>query len=179
VAVAGRLLVVNVAELLRRPGSRKDVSVRPVVGGLQVADAVVPEGTEVDVDVELESLSDGIVVTGRVAADWQAQCRRCLGPVTGRADVAVRELYQSPPLRDEDAFEMRGEQVDLEPLVREAIVLELPLAPVCQPECRGLCPVCGANRNETDCGHDTRPSDPRWAALEDLRERLDLDDAGG
>ena len=172
-ADAERLLLVNVAELLRRPASRKEVHVRAHLEGLRVGDAEVVPGSEIDVDVELESLTDGIVVTGRVVAEWEAPCRRCLAPVGGRADVAVRELYQPPPRTDEDAFELHGEQLDLEPLVREAVVLELPLAPLCRDDCRGLCTICGADLNETDCGHDQRPVDPRWAALEGLAERLE------
>ncbi len=168
-----RLLLVNVAELLRRPASRKHVHVLPRAEGLRVVDAQVPDGSLIDVDVELESLSDAVVVTGHVQADWEAPCRRCLGPARGHVDAAVRECYQAPPVTDEDAFELDGEQLDLEPLVREAVLLELPLAPLCRADCRGLCPQCGANRNEVDCGHDEVPADPRWAVLDDLRGRLD------
>jgi uncharacterized protein len=164
--------LINVVELLRHPMSRRSVRVEVPSEGLRVLESNVAEGTPISVDVELESLTDGIVVTGRVATQWVGDCRRCLGPVTGTMDVVVRELYQPRPDND-DAFAIDGDFLDLEPLVREAVLLELPLAPLCRPDCAGLCPECGADRNETDCGHTEVSGDPRWAALEELRERLD------
>jgi uncharacterized protein len=165
-------LLVNVTELLRRPASRKAVKVRVPSEGFTVVDSRVPEGAPIDVDLQLESLTDGIVVTGRVTAPWEAPCRRCLGPVHGLLDVEVHELYQAHP-ESEDAFALDGELLDLEPLVREAVLLDLPLAPLCRPDCAGLCPECGADRNLTDCGHRPARGDPRWGALDVLRDRLD------
>ena len=165
-------LLVNVAELLRHSGTRRAVRLQVPSEGLQVVDTTVPGGVPIDVDVDLESLNDGVVVTGHISAPWQAVCRRCLGPVEGLVDVAVRELYQARP-ESEDAFAIDGEVLDLEPLVREAVLLDLPLAPLCRPDCAGLCPECGADRNAGDCGHRPADTDARWAALDDLRERLD------
>jgi uncharacterized protein len=169
---AAHALVVNVTELLRRPASRKEVHVQVPSEGFTVVDSTVPAGAPVDVDLELESLSDGIVVTGHVRAPWEAACRRCLGPAGGTLDVEVQELYQVHPESDE-AFALDGDLLDLEPVVREALLLELPLAPLCRADCAGLCPECGADRNVTDCGHRPAASDARWAALDDLRDRLD------
>ena len=165
-------LLVNVAELLRHPASRQEVHVEVPSDGLTVVDSAVPAGAPIDVDVTLESLSDGVVVSGRVSAPWEGACRRCLGPAGGMLDVLVRELYQPTPETD-DAFPIEGDQLDLEPLVREALLLELPLAPLCRPDCAGLCPECGADRNEVDCGHRLDAHDPRWDALDQLRGRLD------
>ena len=165
-------LLINVADLLRRPASRKSVRLTVPSEGFTVVDSTVPAGAPIDVDLELESLTDGIVVTGQVSAPWEAVCRRCLGPAHGRLDVTVRELYQPDPQSDE-AFTIDGEVLDLEPLVREAVLLELPLAPLCRPDCAGLCPECGVDRNEVDCGHQPDLSDARWGALDDLRDRLD------
>jgi uncharacterized protein len=167
-----RPLLVNVADLLRHPASRQEVRAQLPSDGLTVLDSAVPAGAPVDVDVELESLTDGIVVTGRVSAPWEGCCRRCLGPAGGTLDVRVRELYQPKPGSD-DAFPLDGDQLDLEPLVREALLLELPLAPLCRPDCAGLCPECGADRNEHDCGHHAEVHDPRWDVLDELRGRLD------
>ncbi len=167
-----RGLVVNVAELLRRPGTQKHVELVAEAPELRVVDAEVPPGETIDVDVLMESLSDGIVVSGRLTTRWSAVCRRCLAPIGQPLVAEVRELYQHHATSD-DAFEFRGEQLDLAPMVHEAVMLELPLAPLCRPDCAGLCPVCGADRNEGDCGHDQRSTDSRWAALDELRERLD------
>jgi len=166
-----RPLLVNVAELLRHPASRQEVRVQVPSEGLTVLDSVVPAGAPIDVDVTLESLTDGIVATGRVSAPWEGACRRCLGAAGGGLDILVRELYRPKP--DDDAFPIQGDFLDLEPLVREALLLELPLAPLCRPDCAGLCPECGVDRNEIDCGHQLEVHDARWDALDELRGRLD------
>jgi uncharacterized protein len=140
---------------------------------VSVADARLEAGTPVRVDVELESLSDGIVVTGTLGSTWQGECRRCLGPAGGPLEVDVRELYRRRPGPDDDAYAFDGEVLDLRPLVQEALALDLPLAPLCRPDCAGLCPECGANRNDGDCGHRPDTRDPRWAALDALRAQLD------
>lgn len=168
-----RLLTVNVAELLARPGRRRRLQRRAPVAevapeGLAVLDAVITPAAEARVDVELESLTDGLVATGRVEAPWTAHCRRCLVAVSGVASSEVRELFRGNAGPDDDAFPLAGEQVDLAPMVREALLLELPLAPLCRADCAGLCTECGADRNQGDCGCATPVSDPRWAALDAL-----------
>lgn len=168
-------LVVPVAELCRHPASRRRVTTHTSVAeGSHVGDARLEAGSPVSVDVELESLSDGIVVTGSLRGEWQGECRRCLGPASGELLVDVRELYRRNPAPDDDAYAFDGEVLDLRPLVQEALTLDLPLAPLCRPDCAGLCPECGANRNESDCGHRPDTRDPRWAALDALRSELDL-----
>jgi uncharacterized protein len=168
-------LVVQVAELCRHPASRRRVRTDTAVAEtVQVGDARLEAGTPVQVDVELESLSDGIMVTGSLHSSWVGECRRCLGTATGPLDVDVRELYRRHPGPDDDAYEFDGEVLDLRPLVQEALALDLPLAPVCRADCQGLCPTCGANRNEADCGHRPETGDPRWSALDDIRAQLGL-----
>ena len=164
-------LVVPVTELLRAPASRRAVQAEVPAAGLTMADSHVPDGAPITVDVVLESLSDGITVVGRVTAPWEAECRRCLGPARGLIDAEIDELYQQVPTSDE-AFTFDGELLDLGQMVRETLLVELPRTPVCRPDCAGLCAVCGADRNVTDCGHDAAPTDHRWSALEDLRLEL-------
>lgn len=159
--------VLNVLELMRRPGSRKSVQLTAPVDELVIGDVTLPAGTECTVDLVLESLPDGITAAGTVSAPWQADCRRCLGDASGVASVHVKELYQKTPTSD-DIYEFDGEQLDLEPMVREAIVFELPIAPLCRPTCAGLCAECGTNLNDEDCGHRSVPTDPRWAGLSGL-----------
>lgn len=165
--------VVNVLELMRRPGTRKPVQLTAPVGELVIGDVTLPEGTEVTLDLVLESLSDGVTVSGHISAPWKAECRRCLGDASGRAEVDVMELFQKTPTT-EDIYEFDGEQLDLEPLAREAVVFELPIAPLCKVDCAGLCPVCGGNSNDIDCGHDSVPTDARWAGLDALKSQIDI-----
>jgi uncharacterized protein len=125
----------------------------------------------VEVDVILEVAVGGIAVTGEVRGPWWGECRRCLRRVEGTVAADVRELYR-PAGSDEDEEEtylLGLDHLDLRPLARDAILLELPLAPLCRPDCAGLCPVCGTDRNEALCDCDTAPRDVRWAALDVLR----------
>ena len=165
---AAGALRVNVAELLRRPGTRRDVRAGVHLADLSVIDSRVPAEADVDVDLVLESLPDGVVATGAVEAPWEGVCRRCLRPVQGLVRTPVREVFEAQPV-SEDVFPLTGDRVDLEPLVREAVLLELPLAPLCREDCAGLCPTCGADRNEADCGHVGEAADQRWSALGELR----------
>lgn len=173
--MSARPLLINVAELLRRPGSSRPVDLVVPADGVRIIDAEVPDGAEVTVALTLEALSDGIVVSGHVRAPWTGTCRRCLGPAAGFLDAEVLEVYQVPPVTSDDAFELLGDQVDLAPLVREVLAADLPLAPVCRSGCAGLCPECGANRNDGDCGHHTVPADARWSALDGLRAQLEAE----
>ena len=104
---------------------------------------------------------------GAVRVSWEGECRRCTGRATGELEAEVRELFEedSDP---ETTYPLRGDQLDLERLARDAVLLELPAAPLCREDCRGLCPSCGADWNEGPCGCEPAP-DPRWAALDALR----------
>lgn len=142
-----------------------------------VAGTSVPAGAEVAVDAALEAAQPGVLVTGVVEAPWVAECRRCLAPARGRVRMQVRELFQ-PGGDPETTYPLVGDQLDLEPLARDAVVLELPLAPLCRADCRGLCPTCGADRNLEGCGCEEVQRDPRWAALDALREQPGPGEAG-
>ena len=112
---------------------------------------------------------------GTVSARYRDTCRRCLAEVRDTVTVEIGELYQRE-ITDPDAYPLEGEQLLLAPLVREHLLLALPDAPLCRADCPGLCPVCGADKSnptEADCGCVVGASDPRWAALDALRERLD------
>ena len=126
-------LVLNVAELTRRPATRKAYELVVPAEGLALGGptgdgARVEDGTPVVVDVVVESLSDGLTVNGEVRTGWQGTCRRCLGPASGELVAEVSELYQVHPT-SEDAFTFDGEQLDLGPMVRELVLMELPSAP--------------------------------------------------
>ena len=164
-------LLINAAELLRRPGTEKHIALQSTVGELGIHDPRFDSEAPVNIALRLESLSDGIVVDGELRAPWSDSCRRCLAPATGEAVSAVHELYQQTAT-DPDAFPIEGEQIDLEPMVRENVLLDAPLAALCRPDCAGLCPVCGIDRNVATCDCSITSLDPRWDALSQLKANL-------
>jgi len=162
--------IVPVGPLLRVPGSRRDERVRAPLPRAAGSASEVAEGEDVAADLVLESLRGGaLVAAGTVDAQWAGECVRCLGLARGRLHVEVRELFD-PDSDNEETYPLGGDQVDLEPLVRDAVLLELPLAPLCADDCQGLCPVCGVNRNQTSCTCAAEARDPRWSALDELKD---------
>lgn len=167
-------LLVNAVEILRRPGTERDLATEVPLVELDVHDPErFADDAVVDVRLHLESLSDGVVVDGIIRVAWHGTCRRCLEPTGGVLESEVHDLYQRV-LTDPDAFEIEGDQLDLRPVVREIVLLDAPSTPVCRPDCPGLCPSCGSRLAETSCDCSAPPADPRWGALEGLH----LDDPG-
>jgi len=189
-------LVVNVARLRRSPGSElHQVRTAPVeaiapLGAEGSTDpqrsgqidqgidrsrveSNVPPGSQVSCDVVLRSFEGGLMAVGTVRAQWRGLCRRCTAPTGGELHVAVRERFAPPVARrglpeDDEAYPIFGDMLDLGPMVHDAVVLELPVAPLCRPDCRGLCPWCGIDRNVASC-ECVAPRDQRWANLDVLR----------
>ena len=134
----------------------------------------VPEGATIDLDVRLESVSEGVYVSGTVSAPLQGECVRCLAELTDELTVELGELFAYPDsltdetTDDDELPRVVDEQVDVEQTVRDAVVLALPLAPLCTDDCPGLCPDCGERRADLEPDHGHETLDPRWAAL---RER--------
>ncbi len=166
-----RPFLVQVADLRRQVGSTRHERREGPIPDLGAVSVMVPEGALVVADLTLASYPGGISVTGSVAAPWEGECRRCGGPVRGAVEARVRERYApvDGPGLDEEAYPLTGDELDLEPLARDAVILELPLAPLCSEACLGLCPTCGANRNTEPCAC-APATDPRWSALDALRE---------
>ena len=162
--------VVNVAGLRRSPGTRRRERRQGPLAELEGSASRVPDAAEVVVDVGLESVPGGVIARGAVAAPWRGACRRCLEEVSGQVATEVLELFEEDH-DPEQTYPLRGDQLDLEPLARDAVLLELPLAPLCHEGCKGLCPSCGANLNQGSCACRPEPEDPRWAALDALRDR--------
>lgn len=167
-------LLVAVTGIRQHPGARRREQRQAALGPLGVTASRLAPGGEVSVDVTLEVVDGGIVAAGTVRAPWRGECRRCLRPVDGELAVDVRELYRprrpgEGPDEDEETYPLGHELLDLRPLARDAVVLGLPLAPLCRPDCAGLCPGCGADLNYGACGCPKAPADPRWAALDVLR----------
>ncbi len=184
-------LVLDTRELGRRPGLERTVTVTaPAPADLGIEVLGVPEGSPVTFDLRLEAVVEGVLVTGQVSAELTGECVRCLDDISTRIDAELCELfvYDDPDRHadkpqdkhqqrhaeaeadpeDGETSRMHGDLLDLEPLLRDAVVLALPFQPVCTEDCPGLCVECGARlADDADHGHD-EAVDPRWAALQGL-----------
>jgi|tagenome__1003787_1003787.scaffolds.fasta_scaffold20310796_2 uncharacterized protein len=163
-------LTVHVRDLLRTPGARKHVDLRFTPAGLGTPVAMVDEGEQATLVADIDSVVDGLLLNGRIAAWVRLSCVRCLTEVDRTVEVEVTELFALDPADAEEPG-YAVVPVDLLPLdtmIRDALVLALPNAPVCRDDCAGLCPRCGADRNTADCGHGDAVADPRWLPLAGL-----------
>jgi len=157
---------VDVRDLLDNPGASREVHVSEAIEGLATELVSVPE--PVRVDLVLESVVEGILASGPVSGTMMFRCARCLEP-SGRAfRLQVAELFAPGAGEGDDEYPVSEEEIDLEPMVRDTVVLAMPFSPLCRIDCRGLCERCGGNRNlgECTCGPEL---DPRWAPLADLK----------
>ena len=169
------LFVFDLRELGRRPGSLREYRRRvPAPAGFGLDVIAVPEGAPLDLALKLESVTEGVLVTGTGSAPVSGQCGRCLDPVLDELDLDVCELFayahsatDETTERDE-VYRVDGELLDVEPVVRDAVVLALPWTPLCRPDCPGLCPDCGQRLADLPAGHAHEVIDPRWAALATL-----------
>jgi uncharacterized protein len=166
------LLVFDVRDVGRRAGAmqayRRSV---PAPAGLGSDLISVPKGAALAVDVRLESVTEGVLVTGTVTGTMHGECGRCLEPVTETLRVDLCELFayrdsatEQTSLEDE-VYRLDGDLLDIEPVVRDAVVLGVPWTPLCRPDCAGLCPTCGQRLDDLPAGHTHEVLDPRWAAL--------------
>lgn len=139
---------------------------------LTLSDAGVPDGAEVALEGEAESISNGVVLTGVVTTPWVGTCRRCLEPVSGVANIDIREIYESRPT-DGETWPLENDQIDIGPLLHDTALLAMPLAPLCGEDCLGPAPEAYPAAPEPDAADGSNESDepardPRWAALDDL-----------
>ena len=163
-------LIVPIVELTRRTGTRRPFVVRTHLHAPPVAGVAVPTDEPVTGVLVLESVLDGIVVTGALVAPWAGECRRCLDPIRGTVEIPVRELFEAVATPG-DTYPIDGDHIDLNPLVRDAVLLGMPLSPVCRADCPGpdpaRFPTVVARDPEVD--EDVPSGDPRWSALSELR----------
>ncbi len=159
-------LVVDLRELGRRAGSMLEVDrTVPAPADLGGGVAVVPSGSDVVLNLRLEAVVEGVLVSGTAAVTVAAECARCLDPIAWDQVVSLTELYLHEPGPADDGLPvLDGEYLNLEPVLRDAVVLALPLAPLCRVDCPGLCAECGA-RFADDPDHAHERTDPRWAGL--------------
>jgi uncharacterized protein len=160
-------LPVDVRDLIGHPGSVRRLTVREPVAGMSTAVAAVPEDRPVEASLLLESLVEGILVSGEVRGSEVLSCVRCLKPVETDVRLEVRELFAPGATADDDEYPVTDGSIDLEPMLRDAIVLAMPFAPLCRPDCQGLCERCGGDRNLDECRCEPE-ADARWAALAGL-----------
>ncbi|MCP2622426.1 DUF177 domain-containing protein [Mycolicibacterium smegmatis] len=185
-------LVLDVSRLGRRPGSmltHRETVPSPARIGLDLI--AIQQGAELDLDLRLESVSEGVLVTGTVSAHTEGECARCLTAISGDVEIDLTELYAYPDSTTDETSESdeiarvgasgRPDTVDLEQPIVDAVGMSLPFAPLCQPDCPGLCPDCGIPLATAEPGHGHEKIDPRWAKLAGMLQddSKDRDRAGG
>ena len=176
-------LVIGTQDLPRRPGSMSTYDLEVAApADLAIEVIGVPEGALMKIDLRLESVMEGILATADITAPLVGECVRCLNEVNDTLNLNFQELFAYPgvieidPEDEEGAeiYEVERDHIDLEPPVRDAIVLALPFQPYCRPDCRGLCPDCGINLNDAPAEHTHDHIDIRWASLVDaLKDDVD------
>ena len=162
------VLVFDIHEFGHRAGSVKEIVTEvPAPEGIGSDVIGVPTDSPIALDLTLEGVGDGVLATGTAGVQLRGECARCLTEIEASAEVDLQELFLFPGVDADDAEASRveSEMIDLEPLLRDAVVLDLPFIPLCDRECAGLCPLCGADLNaDPDHRHDDE-IDPRWAEL--------------
>ncbi|MCP2280708.1 uncharacterized protein SAMN04244553_5495 [Nocardia amikacinitolerans] len=164
--------VLDTRSLGRRPGTMREQQ-RTVTTAARIGlDLIhIPEGAEVELDLQLQAVSEGVLVTGTVTAPTAGECSRCLEPFTDEVRLHLTELFAYPDstteqtTEDDEVYRMDDDFIDLEPVIVDAIGLELPLQPLCTPDCAGLCPECGVRMAIAGSDHGHEILDPRWAGL--------------
>jgi uncharacterized protein len=163
---------VDLRELGRRAGTmRQWDKTLPALPGWGIDMIGVPAGAPVHLDVRLESVMEGVLVTGSVEVPVTGQCARCLEPVEDTLELDVQELYAyegsttEATSGEDEVRRIEGDLLDLAPLVRDTVVLTLPLSPTCTPDCAGLCVDCGERLDDLPADHSHEVIDPRFAGL--------------
>jgi uncharacterized protein len=156
------------------PGSaRSETRTAPAPAELGVELVSVPEGGDLDLDVQLEGVTEGVLVTATVTAPLAGECARCLDPFSSAMKVRFQELFAYEASSEaEDGYLLEGNLLDLEPAVRDALVLELPLSPLCDELCPGLCSECGVALAVAGPGHGHSDEGGVWAVLKDFRAEV-------
>jgi uncharacterized protein len=152
---SGRPWLVPIGALRKHPGVSREVDVAASIEDLAVSFARVPDEALISFVGTVASTVGGVIVEGAVRAPYSGECRRCLDEASGQLEIALREVCLDEP-DPELGYGVEPDWLDLEPIVHDACILELPLAPLCREDCQGLCPECGANRNNQACSCELR-----------------------
>jgi len=190
-------LVFDMRQLGRQAGSAlTQTRTVPAPDDLHLELIGVPVGADVALEVRFEAVSEGVLATGTAIAPLAGECARCLAPLTSSVTASFQELYlyadgrhdkhekhnrydKNDEQEEQDAgelYHLDGDLLDLEPAFRDAVVLALPMSPLCREDCPGLCAECGAPLADAGPGHrHDAAADPRWAALKQLGDQDDND----
>jgi uncharacterized protein len=173
-------LVINISRLGRRPGSMMTVhETVPSPSRIGIELVAIEQGAPLEMDLRIESVSEGALVTGTVSAPTAGECARCLTPITGQVEIDLTELFAYPDSATEATTEadevghVVDNTIDLEQAIVDAVGLALPFSPLCGPDCQGLCPDCGIPMATAEPGHRHEKIDPRWAKLASMLETDD------
>lgn len=168
-------VAVDVRDLVGHPGSHRTVHVSEPIAGLATELASVPPDRPVEAHLLMERVVEGVLASGPITGVITYACARCLESFDAEFVVEVRELFAAEPDLSEEGEGYRMDEgfVDVEPLIRDAVVTQMPFAPLCRPDCRGLCSRCGADLNLGDCACPPE-TDHRWEALTAVRFDLDV-----
>ena len=170
------LFAMGITRLRKDPGTVISFEFSGTIPDLKVVSSYVDDDEEITAVGTAESVHGGIMITGTISTRWKGECRRCLGPASGSLEVFVRELFErvepdSPQLFEGEIYPYTGDIIDLQEMVKDQVLLELPLAPLCREECKGLCVSCGADLNLGSCACDSVAIDPRWSTLDVLVDK--------
>ena len=163
---------IDLRELGRRAGALQELDrTVPAPEGWKVELIGVPAGADVHLRLRLESVMEGVLVSGEIQAPLVGSCARCLEPIEDTLELDVQELFAyagsttEATSEEDEVRRVEGEHIDLEPMVRDLVVLSLPLAPTCTEDCAGLCVDCGQRLDDLPADHTHEQLDPRWAGL--------------
>jgi uncharacterized protein len=169
-------LVLDTRALGRQPGSsREETLTVPAPEDFGVEMVGVPEGAELELDLRFEAVLEGVLITGTAWVPLEGECARCLDPIASTFEADFQELFVYPDTRsggnaEDDELRLEDDLIDLEPVLRDAVLLALPLSPLCRDDCPGLCPECGVRLADAGPDHHHDAADPRWAALQGLKQ---------
>lgn len=169
-------LLIEISELAGRPGAVKEISKSQALEGLSGVLGRVQDD-RVDLALIAESVIEGIQVSGKISGNLELSCSRCLVPYSAKFEHPVDETFFFTGGEERGGYEVVEDKIDLEPMVRDVVVLGIPTRPLHRADCKGLCPRCGTDLNERDCGHRRELVDLRWAPLKSLKleEPIDAD----
>ncbi len=166
-------LEIEIADLVLSPGSSVQIAGSHAIPGMRAALGGVRETDAVNVTLSACNLVEGVEVTGEVSGTLNLCCSRCLLDFEKEFVSQVTETFwfEAGRADEGEGYQIQGTVIDLEPMLRDVIVLSIPVHPVHSEDCKGLCSSCGADRNVEDCGHELKPADQRWAPLEGFFDR--------